>query len=265
MGSANPLFVLPRALARRGEEIARALAASVSLGAGQFCTNPGITVLCGGEGEEPFLEALAAALAATPPEPMLHARIREHYEAALLAARQLDGVELAARAPLTPDGAKTAGRSALLVTGVEQFLRHQSLGQEIFGPVTVAVRGASRRNCERIARGLRGHLTATVHGEEDDLLEFGDLLSLLRQRVGRVIVNGFPTGVEVAPAMQHGGPYPATTDSRSTSVGTAALQRFARPVCFQNMPDALLPAELRRANPLGVWRWVGGTYSKEPA
>jgi NADP-dependent aldehyde dehydrogenase len=265
MGSANPLFVLPRALARRGEEIARALAASVSLGVGQFCTNPGITVLCGNEGEERFLATLSEALAATPSAPMLHAGIRDAYEAALMAAQQLDGVRLAVRAPQAADPAGTSGRSALLVTQAEDFLRHPGLGVEIFGPVTVAVRGGSRLDCERIARGLRGHLTATVHGDEDDLVEFAALFSLLRHRVGRLIVNGFPTGVEVAPAMQHGGPYPATTDSRSTSVGTAAMQRFARPVCFQDAPDALLPAELRRANPLGIWRWVGDTYSKEPA
>jgi NADP-dependent aldehyde dehydrogenase len=104
-----------------------------------------------------------------------------------------------------------------------------------------------------------------VFGEEDDLLAFADLLSLLRHRVGRLIVNGLPTGVEVAAAMQHRGPYPATTDSRSTSVGTAAIQRFVRPLCFQNMPDALLPPELRRANPLGIWRWLADTHSKDPA
>jgi NADP-dependent aldehyde dehydrogenase len=137
------------------------------------------------------------------------------------------------------------------------------MGEELFGPSTTVVRCGSREELERVARALEGQLTATIHGTPADLDEYASLVSILERKAGRLIVNGFPTGVEVCPAMQHGGPYPATTDSRSTSVGTAAINRFARPVAYQNFPQSLLPPELQDGNPRRIWRLVDGELSKE--
>lgn len=259
MGSSNPVFLLPRALAERGAEIARGLAASVTLGVGQFCTNPGITVLP--QGAADFIDALRQALLSSPPGVMVHAGIRASYERALTEVVDLDGVELArARPGGGPEG--TEARAALLTVVDEVFLRTPRLGQEIYGPVTLVVQASGLDSMLALARGLSGHLTATVHGTAEDLEEYAPLVRLLSWKVGRLLINGFPTGVEVATAMQHGGPYPATTDARATSVGTASILRFARPICFQNAPESLLPPELQAANPRRIWRWVDGSWTK---
>jgi NADP-dependent aldehyde dehydrogenase len=152
---------------------------------------------------------------------------------------------------------------SLLVTDAAVFLRHRDVGEEVFGPSTVVVRCGSREELESVARQLEGQLTATVHGTPADLEEYAALVSVLEQKAGRLIVNGFPTGVEVCPSMHHGGPYPATTDSRSTSVGTAAINRFARPVAYQNFPQSWLPAELQDGNPRRIWRLVDGELTKD--
>ena len=142
-------------------------------------------------------------------------------------------------------------------------MRHRELGEELFGPSTVIVRCGSRDELEAIARRLDGQLTATIHGTPGDLAEYASLIAILSDKAGRLIVNGFPTGVEVCPSMQHGGPYPATTDSKTTSVGTAAIHRFARPVAYQNFPQSLLPVELQDANPRGIWRLVDGGMTRD--
>ena len=152
---------------------------------------------------------------------------------------------------------------SLFVTDPTVFFRHHEVGEELFGPSTVVVRCGSRDELYDLARQLEGQLTATIHGTSADLEEYAPLVSILEKKVGRLIVNGFPTGVEVCPSMQHGGPYPATTDSRSTSVGTAAINRFARPVAYQNFPQSLLPVELQDRNPRGIWRIVYGELTKD--
>ena len=162
-----------------------------------------------------------------------------------------------------PTAAAQAG-AALLVAGAATYAGSPVLKEELYGPATVLVRCRDRDEVLAFARGLEGHLTATVHGTEADLAGCGELLAILRRKVGRLVVNGFPTGVEVCHAMQHGGPYPATTDPRSTSVGSAAIARFARPVCFQDVPEAHLPEELKAANPRGVWRLVDGRLGQDP-
>ena len=146
---------------------------------------------------------------------------------------------------------------------MQSFLAHHVLQEEVFGPSTIAITATTREELLRAADSLHGHLTATVHGTSEDLSEYADLLALLEQKVGRLIINGYPTGVEVCHAMMHGGPYPATTDSRVTSVGTAAITRFTRPVCLQNFPDSLLPEELRNQNRLNIWRTVNGERGKD--
>jgi len=263
MGSANPMFVLPEALAQRGEAIARGLAASVTLGSGQFCTNPGLAFFMDSPAAETFLQRTGELLGASPPGTMVHSGIKAAYDRELESIAALPGVAVAARARGVGHSDSEAC-AALLTTDAGTWSDNPRLGSEIYGPATVAVRCASRTELLRIARSLHGHLTATVHGTEKDLSDFGDLVTVLRRKAGRLVFNGFPTGVEVCHAMQHGGPYPATTDSRSTSVGTAAITRFARPVCYQDFPAAALPEELKNENPRGIWRLVDGSFTREP-
>ena len=263
MGSSNPVFVLPGALAERGPAIAQGLAASVSLGAGQFCTNPGLTVLAASEAATAFLDELARLLAAAPTGTMVHVGIKSSYDACLATAAATPGVSVAGRGVAPGPNAATEAHGALLTTDSATWAREPRLAEEIFGPATLAVRCRDRADLLALARNLHGQLTATVHGTAGDLAEFADLLTILRRKAGRIVVNGFPTGVEVGHAMQHGGPYPATTDPRSTSVGTAAIQRFARPVCFQDVPDNLLPPPLQNANPRGIWRLLDGRRTRE--
>jgi NADP-dependent aldehyde dehydrogenase len=268
MGSANPVFVLPRALAERGEEIARGLAASVTLGAGQFCTNPGLAIVPRSASRAAFLDTLAGDLQAAPPGLMVHRGIRLAYERALEEVAAVPGLNFAARGPgsiAADDDGSARVAAALAVVDAATFQDAPRLAHEIYGPITVAIEVDDLAAACDLARGMAGHLTATLHGTAEDLEEASELVAILVQKVGRLVINGFPTGVEVATAMHHGGPYPAASDPRSTSVGTAAITRFARPVCFQNAPDAILPPELRRGNPRGIWRWVDGSYTRESA
>ena len=263
MGSANPVFVLPGALATRGAEIAEALATSVTLGCGQFCTSPGLVFLPGGAESEAFLEELGGRLGDAPAGTMVHAGIKTAYDAELKEVASLPGVELAVRATARGSHADTEAQAALLVVDRSDWAGQPRLGEEVYGPATMAVRCESPEAFVESARALGGHLTATVHATEDDLAASLELLGVLRGKAGRVLVGGVPTGVEVSPAMHHGGPWPATTDSRATSVGTAAVGRFARPVCFQNLPDVALPEELRDSNPRTLWRLVDGRPTRE--
>ncbi len=264
MGSSNPVFVLPGAISERAPAIASGLAASVTLGAGQFCTNPGLVFVIDSPAASAFLKAAGDALAATAPGTMAHSGVKAAYDRSLGEAARIGGVALAARASGEGPHPDTEATAALLVTDAATWTGNARLSDEIYGPATLAVRCTSRPEMLQLARALRGHLTATIHASEKDLSEFSDLVAILRRKAGRLVFNGFPTGVEVCPAMHHGGPYPATTDSRATSVGTAAIQRFARPVCYQDFPQAALPDELRDANPGGIWRLVDGGLTREP-
>jgi NADP-dependent aldehyde dehydrogenase len=262
MGSVNPVFVLPAALDERADAIAEGLAQSVTLGVGQFCTCPGIAAGIDGPSFERFVSRMEGLIAHARPGTMLYPRILHSYEAGSRQLSAIDGVR-------TVRGEGVAGeegvhaRPTLFVTDARTFLAHHELRQEVFGPSTVLVRCDSREQLADVARAMEGQLTATIHGTAADLSEHAALLSTLERKAGRLIVNGFPTGVEVCSAMQHGGPYPATTDARSTSVGTAAIHRFARPVAFQNFPPSALPLELQDANPRRVWRSVDGEMSRE--
>jgi 2,5-dioxopentanoate dehydrogenase len=264
MGSSNPVFVLPGALAERGEAIAKGLAASVTLGAGQFCTNPGLTVVVESPAASAFLKSAGDILAAAPAGTAVHAGIKAAYDQGIAEVTRLPGVRVAARARGEGAHPDTDVHAALLLTDDRTWAQNPRLSEEIYGPATLAVSCASRHELIAFARGLSGHLTATIHGTEKDLSEFGELVSILRRKAGRLVFNGFPTGVEVCHAMHHGGPYPATTHSRETSVGTAAIFRFARPVCYQDFPQAALPEELRDGNPRGIWRLVDGAYTRDP-
>ncbi|MGA8365845.1 MAG: aldehyde dehydrogenase (NADP(+)) [Candidatus Acidiferrales bacterium] len=265
MGSLNPVFVLPGALKAHAAEIAESLSKSVTSGVGQFCTKPGQIAGLRSPAFEAFVERLGALVSSAPVGTMLHAGIAERYRAGFSERSGSRGVHLAADAPPTPRGTtETLVPSAVFVTGAQSFLDDSKLREELFGPATLATVCDSREDLESVARKLAGQLTVTIHASEDDLREYASLLDILREKAGRLIFGGVPTGVEVVPAMQHGGPYPATTDSRFTSVGTAAILRFVRPVCYQNFPHEWLPAELKNENPRGILRLVDGKWTRAP-
>lgn len=262
MGSVNPVFILPGALAQRGEDIATGLAGSVTLGVGQFCTNPGLVVVRESDAAAEFATGLGQALEAVSAGTMLTEPIAGAYKAGLDRFATTDGVEVAAKGQVDGDGA-AVGASCLLKTTGGVFLTNPALAEEVFGPSTLVVISRDKDELLKIAHSLGGHLTATIHGTTEDLVENTELIYELEQKVGRLIFNGFPTGVEVSPAMHHGGPYPATTAPESTSVGTSAIRRFARPICYQDFPAESLPDELKDGNPLGIWRMVDGRWTKE--
>jgi len=264
MGSSNPVFLLPGALAERADAIAAGFASSVTLGSGQFCTNPGLAVVLDAPVSSGFLQALGERLSQAPAGTMVHEGIKSAYDRDFTELTRVPGVSVAARGAGGGAHPSTEAVAALLTTDSRTYVDNPRLACEIYGPATLAVRCESRPELMRFARSLRGHLTATIHGTDKDLAEFADLVALLRRKVGRLVFNGFPTGVEVCHAMHHGGPYPATTDSRETSVGTAAIHRFARPVCWQDFPQSALPEELRDANPRGIWRLVDGSFTRDP-
>ncbi|MCO7595302.1 MULTISPECIES: aldehyde dehydrogenase (NADP(+)) [Pseudomonas] len=258
MSSINPVIILPGALAKRGEAIARELAGSVCLGAGQFCTNPGLVIGLRSPQYSQLLADLGQHLEQQAGQTMLNAGGLNSYTAGLGHLHAHAGIRhLAGRA----QGGNQA--QAQLFKADAQLLIDADplLQEEVFGPTTVAVDAQDNEQLRAALQGLRGQLTATLIGEPEDLQAFAWLVPLLEEKVGRILVNGYPTGVEVCDAMVHGGPYPATSDARGTSVGTLAIDRFLRPVCYQNYPQALLPEALRDSNPLALRRLVNGQWS----
>jgi len=257
MGSINPVFLLPRALRESRDQIASGLAQSFTLGVGQFCTKPGLVVAIDGPGLVAFVDSLVAQ---TPDatSSMLTEGIGRAFQEGTARVAGTKGVRALV------DARSNCVVPTVFQTDAETFLRNESLSEEVFGPMTMIVACADVDEMSRVAAGLDGQLTATVHGTPDDLQEHSTLLAILERKAGRLVFNGFPTGVEVCAAMQHGGPYPASSDGRFTSVGTSAIARFARPVCWQSAPDSVLPPELRNANPLGIRRLVDNRFSLEP-
>jgi alpha-ketoglutaric semialdehyde dehydrogenase len=255
MSSVNPVFILGGALDQKAEDLATGLHGSVTLGVGQFCTNPGLVFIEAGESAKTFLAKLAGLMTATPAGTMLTAGICSAYRKGVEALSNASGVERLAFADNPALGESKAG-AALFHTDAKTFLGNPALMHEVFGPSTLVVECASREQMLAAAHQTEGQLTATVHALPDELAAHRDLLEILADKAGRLIFNGFPTGVEVAHAMTHGGPFPATSDGRSTSVGTRAVERFLRPVSYQNFPDAALPPELQEANPLKIARLV---------
>jgi 2,5-dioxopentanoate dehydrogenase len=263
MGSINPVFLLPGALQQNGEAIAIGLQASVTLGFGQFCTNPGLVFVEKGPSAQTFLQKLEQAMAATPTGTMLTAGLCASYREGVEKFTKTPGVRSAVSINAPADAGNARAGAALFVTDAATFLKDRSLMEEIFGPSTLVVECASRDQMLAAARLLEGQLTATIHALPDELAASRELVDLLAAKAGRLVFNSFPTGVEVCHAMTHGGPYPATADGRSTSVGTRAIERFVRPVCYQNFPDAALPEELKEPNPLGLWRLVDGKRERK--
>ena len=261
MGSTNPVFILPEALKTRGEAIAAGLAGSLTLGVGQFCTNPGLSFLPQGGEQVAFGKVLADKINELSMGPMLTEGIKAAY---VQGTGELVGdpaVETLAKGSNSEEA--NAVNPMVFAVEFESFRQRPEWSHEIFGPSSLMVRTEGKEDLLEAAANLEGHLTATVHGTEADLMEYQDLISILERKVGRVVINGYPTGVEVCHAMTHGGPYPATTAPQSTSVGTNAIKRFVRPICFQDYPQGLLPAELKDDNEQGILRLVNGEYSRE--
>lgn len=263
MSSVNPVFILPDALRTLGAKIIESLRGSVTTGVGQFCTKPGLIFGVGGTELDVFAAGLTKAIQGTPPGTMLHAGIARSYHRGLDSMEKTPGVVSLAMSDTEADERKTQGEAVLFATDIDNFLQKKELQQEVFGPYALLISAPSIEKLTEAALGLDGQLTATLHATEDDLANAADLISVLERKAGRLIINGFPTGVEVCAAMHHGGPYPATTDERFTSVGTAAIQRWVRPICYQNFPDNLLPQELQNANPLGIMRLIDGQLTRE--
>jgi alpha-ketoglutaric semialdehyde dehydrogenase len=262
MGSVNPVFLLPGALKKNWEGIARGMLQSYTLGTGQFCTNPGLIVSGSSDEAERFLGKLGELSAGSPSGTMLSERIKSNFMEGIARLDSSGGVEQAACGKDTQEGNKVQAR--LYRTTGEVFMKNPELAGEVFGPSTLGVTTRTKEEMISLARKMDGHLTATVHGSEEDLEEYRGLVRVLEQKVGRLIFNGYPTGVEVCHAMVHGGPFPATTAAWSTSVGTAAIRRFSRPLCYQDFPQGALPEALRDENPLGIWRMVNGEMTRDP-
>ena len=256
MSSINPVYLLPGALEAGGARLAGAFVDSLTLGVGQFCTNPGLVIGLAGPQLDAFRDAAAAALQLKPAGTMLTAGIHQAYDNAIGKRAGVGGVQLVANG--SQEGPGCAARAALYQCDAATFLANPALEEEIFGPVSLMIACRNEDEILAVTRHLEGQLTATVHAVESDHALAGALLPLLERKVGRILFNGFPTGVEVSYAMVHGGPFPATSDARSTSVGATAIERFLRPVCYQDVPAGLLPQALQDGNPLGLVRLVDG-------
>jgi alpha-ketoglutaric semialdehyde dehydrogenase len=262
MGSTNPLFILPGALRERAEALAKGLQTSFTLGSGQFCTKPGL-VFVPQQGSANFLQELKAGVAALGRQGMLTHGIAARYADAIRKRMNAGEAEFFAGSEAVTEGDAATAAPAVFGVSLDEFQAHPELGEEVFGPTTLLVHYGETRDLFEAAQKLEGHLTATIHGTDEDLANAGALIRVLETKVGRILFNGFPTGVEVAHAMVHGGPFPATSDGRSTSVGTQAIFRFARPVCYQEFTDGALPIELRRSNPAGIFRLVNGAFTRD--
>jgi len=258
MGSVNPVFICEDALKTKAESIAAGLSASVCLGTGQFCTSPGVVItLKNLEFEKLLTEKFTEKARGV----LLHARIGSAFSEAVTRMSKLSDIEWLNSVPVGDD--VLSPPNVLFKTTAAAFLADRALSEEIFGPATLLVVCDDAKQMADIARKISGNLTATIHATDADA-QTSVLLSILEQKVGRVLFNGFPTGVEVVPSMQHGGPYPATSVGSSTSVGTDAIIRFARFVAYQNIPDALLPAALKNENPWEIFRKINGKLTRDP-
>lgn len=260
MSSINPVILLPETLSRDAGATASKLAASITLGVGQFCTNPGLIIAMEGDGLNRFLQSLSAEIQKVLPGTMLHQGIADNYHQKLNQALAQKGVMVEGQSKET--GNNEQGRPLVASAPAEAFVKNPALAEEVFGPFSLIIRCKNIDELHAVVNRIRGQLTTTIIADEAELLKHRNLLNILTEKAGRLIMNGVPTGVEVCPSMMHGGPFPATTDSRFTAVGTDAIKRFARPVAYQHFADALLPDELKEANPLGIWRLVNGKWNK---
>lgn len=260
MGSVNPVFILPGMMEKESTAVAEKLAASNLLSVGQFCTNPGLIFSVKSVYTENFLSAFAAAIKLSNAESMLSESIYDNYNTCIKSLLVRDELKLKSYGKET--NADKAVTAHMFQTDAKTFLANKDLWHEIFGPASIHVVAESTDELYKIANALQGQLTASVWSTEEDMDVVSGLMKILELKAGRVMINNVPTGVEVTHAMVHGGPYPATTDSRSTSVGTGAIYRFTRPVCYQNFPQKILPGALKNENLLNIQRFVNGEIGR---
>lgn len=261
MGSINPVILMPSAMEEKGQYWAAQLAASMNLGAGQFCTNPGVLIALEGEALDNFCKHLEKAVQEQPSQCMLHPDIQKRFTAGFKHLLSKSAVSKIAEG--LPNAGSNLGLPTLARVKAAEVLNDKDLMEEVFGPFSILVSCADEKERLAFVSALKGQLTLSVLGSESELSAHEILLRRAQEKVGRLIINGVPTGVEVCPSMQHGGPYPATTDSRFTSVGTGAIKRWVRPVAFQDMPQSLLPEALKDGNPLGIVRMVNGSLTTD--
>ncbi len=261
MGSVNPVFILPDALKQKTADIANGLVQSVTLGAGQFCTNPGICFSINSDARNDFLKKLKHNIENNTGNVMLNERISNSYFENIEKVKNVHGVKLIAEGKTI--ASKCSSRATFLDISYVDYEKNTDLKNEIFGPSTLSIKLNTNQEFYDAARKLEGQLTISVFCTKKDIQEFKELIYILELKAGRLIINGFPTGVEVCHSMHHGGPFPATTDSRSTSVGTAAIKRFLKPICYQDFSQDLLPDALKNDNPLNITRLVNGKLTKD--
>jgi len=264
MGSLNPVVLLPGALEKEAEKIAEGFIGSLNLGVGQFCTNPGLVLGIEGPSLDRFVESAARHLAQQPAGVMLNEGISQAYSQGVATISGQPGVNKMAVGEARDGKPGFCGQPTLLSVSAADFIVNHQLTEEMFGPASILVRCRDLDELLAALKSLKGQLTGTIHAAAGEMADYEELIDELSQRVGRLLVNGFPTGVEVCHAMVHGGPFPATSDVRFTSVGTAAIKRFLRPICLQNFPGELFPEALQDSNPLNIWRLVNGERSRSP-
>ncbi|MFD0941773.1 aldehyde dehydrogenase (NADP(+)) [Pedobacter boryungensis] len=261
MGSVNPIFILPEKVELESESLAKQLAGSITLGMGQFCTNPGLLITINSEGLERFIQHLKREIKSVSPAKMLHQGIATNYAEKLTKALAQKGVQLISQTDEEIEEGK--GLITLATTNGKTFLENPILHQEVFGPYSLIVQCADEKEFLEVAKALEGQLTATLMATPNDIRAHQDLLNYIQDICGRFILNNVPTGVDVSLPMHHGGPFPASTDSRFTSVGADGIKRFARPLSYQNWDDEFLPDELKNTNPLQIWRTVNNELTRE--
>lgn len=261
MGSQNPVFLLPEKLEHAAEQLAKQLSDSVMLGVGQFCTKPGIIVAIESPFLNRFIKSMSEQIGNSTSSKMLNEEVLKRYKNSSQHTLNQAGVNLLALGTDSKD--LNLGKAILASVSFNKFNSNPGLAEEVFGPFALIVICKDKNELEQAAGLINAQLTCAIFAEEFEMNEFVHLFRILSTKCGRIIFNGVPTGVEVCSSMQHGGPFPASTDSRFTSVGEDAIRRFARAVCYQNVPDSLLPEELKNNNPLGLWRLVNDQWSKE--
>lgn len=261
MGSVNPIFLLPEKLANDFENLAKQIAGSVTLGTGQFCTNPGLIVAIDGEPLKNFIQHLKNEITILTPTSMLHQGIADNYSKKLSQALAQKGVEVIGEA--TEKATAAQAQITVATVNAQTFLTNPVLHEEVFGPYSLIIQCKDEKELLAAAISMEGQLTTTLMATPGDIKSHQQLLNEVQEICGRLIFNNVPTGVEVALSMQHGGPYPASTDSRFTSVGADGIKRFARPLSYQNWDDEFLPAELQNANPLNIWRTIDNVLTKD--
>lgn len=261
MGSINPVVILPEALQTKATDWAKTYAASITLASGQFCTNPGLLLAIKSEGLNKFTQSLAEEIMKIEPTCMLHPNIAGAYNSNKSKAISQDGIEVLA--DYSSNANSNYGRQIVSKVDGATFLANPTLHHEVFGPFSLVVACENKKQLEQILAQLEGQLTGTIIGTDAELSSNCEIVSALQNRVGRIIFNGVPTGVEVCPSMQHGGPYPASTDSRFTAVGVDSIKRWIRPLSFQSWPNTLLPLELKNENPLTILRNVNGVKTTD--